>query len=291
MPTIPSAKLLANSFEIISRLRSAERNFSPADINSTILQKVLELTQLAPSSFNMQPYKGIVIQSEKSKELLASCMLGGNCNVVMSAPVSVIFLGDKGKKLLLTSSLYPSYSLTMQIRTDPSRNIGKLMQLELKNGSNPEYVNTIPSRINFLYGNGLLSTAFRKVVTHLTSPLSAAPKIARDNESFAYKNAALAGMQFMLAATSLGLSTCPMEGFDERRICYGFNIPTNYGIPFVISLGYAQNGINFSQDDSLDESKDELQYDLTAIPLPKKVRFNLEDVFCSNTFGEPFRLK
>ena len=97
-----SSVIIADSFEAISRMRCSERSFSPCKIPSDKqLLKILQLTQLAPSSFNLQPYKGIVVQSDNARELLASCMLGGNQNVVSSAPITVIFIGDIGY-----SSLY-----------------------------------------------------------------------------------------------------------------------------------------------------------------------------------------
>ena len=92
-----STTILADSFEAIARMRCSERSFSPYKKPSgKQLLKILQLTQLAPSSFNLQPYKGIIVQSEKARELLASCMLGANQNVVSSAPITVIFIGDIG---------------------------------------------------------------------------------------------------------------------------------------------------------------------------------------------------
>ena len=92
-----SSTSLADAFEVISRMRCAERSFSPEKIPSgQQLLKILQLTQLAPSSFNLQPYKGIVVQSEKARVLLSSCMLGGNKDIVLAAPITVIFIGDIG---------------------------------------------------------------------------------------------------------------------------------------------------------------------------------------------------
>lgn len=45
----------------------------------------------------------------------------------------------------------------------------------------------------------------------------------------------------MLAAAAHGLDTCPMEGFDGRRIQQVLRIPApRYGIPLVVATGYAK---------------------------------------------------
>lgn len=177
-----------------------------------------------------------------------------------------------------------------------------MLALETKNGSNAEYVQSLAAKVSFLYGSGKLSTAFRSLATHLLSPLSAAPKISRDNEPFACKNTAFAGLQFMLAATSLGLSTCPMEGFDERRICSSFNIPMdNYVVPFVVALGFAKETKGNSQqqveqealehsDDRTRDNENSSNLNISKMAFPDKARFELEDMFFSDSFGQPLKL-
>ena len=69
----------------------------------------------------------------------------------------------------------------------------------------------------------------------------------------------------MCAATANGLATCPMEGFDERRLCYSLGINTErYSIPLVVSTGYAL------EDNSGDMEKE--------FEVKKKARFDLEDM-------------
>lgn len=89
------AQNLALAFEIISRSRYSERAFSNKPVSDSVLRKVLELTQMAPSSFNLQPYKLLVVKSEEARSVLGKCMLGGNAARVETAPVTVIFAADK----------------------------------------------------------------------------------------------------------------------------------------------------------------------------------------------------
>ena len=60
------------------------------------------------------------------------------------------------------------------------------------------------------------------------------------NLAFAAKNAGFFAMSLMYAATSLGLETHPMDGFDHEAVKKAFNIPDNYWIPLLLAVGYRQ---------------------------------------------------
>jgi len=162
------------------------------------------------------------------------------------------------------------------------------MDLEREHGADLEYVHSIPSKLSFLLGRGVLSNSFRRLITHLTSPIAAAPKISSNTESFAYKNTAFAGMQFMLAATAFGLSTSPMEGYDERRVCYSLKIPSEeYGVPFVVSIGYSAA----SKLERYTEPQEGSELEENSKYFPVKPRYTMEDIFFSNYFGENLNLE
>jgi len=50
----------------------------------------------------------------------------------------------------------------------------------------------------------------------------------------------LACMTLMLAAEDMGLATCPMEGFDAECVKKEFDIPKEYEVVMLITLGYAK---------------------------------------------------
>ncbi len=58
------------------------------------------------------------------------------------------------------------------------------------------------------------------------------------NLAFAAKNAGFFGMSLMYAATSLGLDSHPMDGFDHEGVKKAFNIPDRYWIPLLLAVGY-----------------------------------------------------
>ena len=52
------------------------------------------------------------------------------------------------------------------------------------------------------------------------------------------KTCALAAQTFMLAASSLGLDTCPMEGFDSKRVRAILGIPKDGWVVMLIAVGH-----------------------------------------------------
>ena len=92
---------LEDAFEIISLSRTAERNFSSQLIPKELMDKLIRLTQHAPSSFNLQPYRLLVVNSLSGKDKLAGAMIGKNEERVRTAPVTCIFAADKGIPVLL----------------------------------------------------------------------------------------------------------------------------------------------------------------------------------------------
>ncbi|MBT3256809.1 MAG: nitroreductase family protein [Deltaproteobacteria bacterium] len=64
------------------------------------------------------------------------------------------------------------------------------------------------------------------------------------NLAFAAKNTGFFAMSLMYAATSLGLETHPMDGFDHEAVRREFKIPDNYWVPLLLAVGYMKPGLN-----------------------------------------------
>ena len=61
--------------------------------------------------------------------------------------------------------------------------------------------------------------------------------------AYAVKNASFFAMGLMYAATSLGLETHPMDGFDHEAVRKEFKIPDHYWIPLLLAVGYRSPGL------------------------------------------------
>ena len=64
-------------------------------ISDELLKDIMETAQRAPSSFNTQPHKVIIVRDNEYKLALAEGMLGdSNKNLVLTADTNAIFLAD-----------------------------------------------------------------------------------------------------------------------------------------------------------------------------------------------------
>ena len=105
LSTITSPSDIASNFENVVQSRRFCKTFDKEKtIDPALLQKILRLSQTAPSSFNLQPYKIILVQEHSVREALADAMLGGNPQRVRDAPLTVVYLSHKGQSLTSTTA-------------------------------------------------------------------------------------------------------------------------------------------------------------------------------------------
>jgi nitroreductase len=75
--------------------RRATRKFDPSrPLEDDVLKRLLGLATHAPSGYNLQPWRFIVVRSERNRQRLRGCAF--NQPKVTEAPVMVIVLGYKG---------------------------------------------------------------------------------------------------------------------------------------------------------------------------------------------------
>jgi nitroreductase len=208
----------ADAFTRIVEARVTNREFdSSRPVAPEIIERILRLTQRAPSSLNFQPYKFIVINTDESKTTLGNAMTGGNADRVRKAPFSVVFLADMQPALLSS----------------------RVAEVGIASGIPPSIVRTLVSA-----GEAMLSGEAGPAVHDMkVKAADLASNIFETNtvntaEGWAFKNTALAASYFMLACSAHGLVTNPMEGFSVPSIQKALNIPKRYSVLLVVSCGY-----------------------------------------------------
>ena len=191
----------------------------------------------------------IILQNQGIKEDLAkTAMLGpGNIYRTIDSSAVAVFLAD----------------------LEPSKRLGRIMELEKESGvRTKQYLATLPVISSFLMGQGKLATMMKQAATDVMSPTQPMPTID-SIQSWSYKNASLMAQTFVLAATSQGLDTCLMEGYDSRRAREVLKIPDRYDIPLMCGIGY--------------EYEDEEQFG-------RAPRLKKNEVFFSDLFGKDLDL-
>jgi nitroreductase len=183
--------------------RRAVKVFEPVGISEELREQILNAARHAPSSFNSQPYKFYWVQSAGKKAAVAKLCLGQKPAETASA--LVVAVADLG-----------SLSATSQ---------GQLEWMHRSNFNEEkihDYERTAKiGRILFMPGPFGMFAAIKRVLFRLLnlSMVMGIPPLSRqDLLKWATKSTSLACQNLMIAAEALGMNTCPMEGFDGRRL-------------------------------------------------------------------------
>ena len=84
---------------------------------------------------------------------------------------------------------------------------------------------------------GLMDSEKEKSFRASVRNLSENPEMGK---IWAVKSTSLAAMSLMLAAADMGIASCPMEGFDSDCVRKEFEIPEEYEVVMLITLGYGR---------------------------------------------------
>jgi len=68
------------------------------------------------------------------------------------------------------------------------------------------------------------------------------------NNTYAWHDTGMANAHLMLQATSMGLLTHPMGGFDHQKASENFKLPKEYQPVAVIAIGYKGDDAKLSED-------------------------------------------
>jgi len=203
--------------------RRAVKVFDPVEIPPETREHILDAARLAPSSFNIQPYRFYWIESPQTRrEAARLCM---NQSPAATASALVVAVADLG-----------SWQTTTQSQLQWMRTAGfsseKIYESERKSKW---------AKWFFIQGWFGILGALKWVICRLVNmwTILGAPPVARQGMfKWATKNTSLACENLMIAAEALGLNTCPMEGFDGRRLSKFLGLSSRYHeIVLVIAIG------------------------------------------------------
>ena len=203
--------------------RRAIRSFEPMDIPVSARDLLLQSASQAPSSFNMQPYRLYWVESPVPRDAVAKLCL--RQNAAQTASALVVAVADIG-----------SFRLTAQMQAAWMRESG-FSERKIRDYERTARI----GRIIFMSGPlnlfGILKKALFGLV-HAVMKTGSPPVTRSDAFKWATKSTALACQNLMIAAEVVGLNTCPMEGFDGRRLAHylGFS-RKHHEIVMVIAIG------------------------------------------------------
>lgn len=176
--------------------RRSIKTFKPDVIAPELLKQLVDLTIAAPSSYNTQSWRIVLVQSDAQKAMLTEACW--NQPQIAQAPVTFVFAADA---IAGESDLTPIY------------------QQGLQTGA---------------WTEGTVDYFKTAIPQHQTG-------LGNKRREYAVKDAMIAATHLTLAAESLGLSTCMMNGWleDKVKAVIGAENDSNLAIAVVIPVGYA----------------------------------------------------
>ena len=208
-------------FQKVVEARRSVRVYTKDEIPEEIVQKCLDLALLAPTSSNLQSWEFYWVHSPlKKAKLVEACLsqpAAKTANVLIVA-VAKTQTWKKHRKQML--ELF-----------DKS-------ETEVPKSARAYYEKLVP----FVYSQGYfgLFGCLKKVILNLRGITTATPREPTshsDMRVWSVKTTALASENLMLAFSSFGYDTCPMEGFDQVRVKKILNLSSDSEVVMVISAG------------------------------------------------------
>lgn len=203
--------------------RRAVKSFDPIEIPADLREQLLDAARMAPSSFNMQPYQFYWVESPEQRATVSRLCLSQQPAATASA--LVVAVADIGA-LQKTSQLQSEWMRQKGFSEEKVRHYARTARI---------------GRIIFMTGPFGLFGACKWVLFRLINfwkTMGTPPVFRHDVFKWAIKGTSLACQNLMIAAEALGLNTCPMEGFDGRRLCKFLGLsPRVHEIVMVIAVG------------------------------------------------------
>ncbi len=204
--------------------RRAVKVFEPVEISEQIREQILNAARYAPSSFNSQPYRFYWIGTAPKKTVVAKLCLGQAPAETASA--LVVAIADIG-----------SLTATSQSQLEWMRSRSEFTEAKIR-----DYERTAKiGRILFMPGPFGVFGAVKWGLfwlLNLWKVMGMPPVSRRAQFKWATKSTSLACENLMIAAEALGINTCPMEGFDGRRLSKYLGLaPRYHEIVMVIAMG------------------------------------------------------
>jgi nitroreductase len=210
-------------FETVEARRSVRIFDQREPFDSNLVQKCLEAATLSPNSSNLQLYHFIrVPESSALKNPLAKLCMGQKAATTARELVVVVTRRDVWKSRAKANYEY----IKGTYEGKPYKKLKQAMNY---------YGKLIPK----LYGKYPGWSFLKKIIAFWVGLRRPMVREVGETEVriSVHKSAALASMTFMLGMKAVGYDTCPMEGFDSKRVKKLLNLPAASEICMIIGCG------------------------------------------------------
>lgn len=212
--------------EAIEYRRSVRLYDPKKSIDVDVVKKCISQATLSPSSSNMQLWEFHHVISDKKKERIVKSCFSQPAAKTADQLVVIAVRKDLWRKRVKSNIDNIKKSLSKEEKLDSKKEKKAIYYYEklvpMIYYDSLGFINFFKKLTSKIYG--YFKPTYREVSKG-------------DVRVIAHKSAALAGQSFMISMAGLGFDTCPMEGFDSKRIKKILNLPTNSEISMIISCG------------------------------------------------------
>lgn len=216
------------SFDEIVHHRRSVRLYKDIPLDTERVRHCIELASLSPNSSNMQLWEfHHVTDPQLLKQLAEACL---NQQAATTAKEMLVVVTRQDLFLNRAKTLLEMESQNIIRNSPKEKQHARIHQRKLY------YGNLMP----FLYARFFgLAGLVRMLVVNVIGLFRPIIYQVSENDMrvVVHKTAALAAQTFMLAMVNEGYDTCPMEGFDSRRVKKLLQLPRGSEINMVISCG------------------------------------------------------
>lgn len=221
------------TLEEVIHYRRSVRNYKPIPIDAKKVKHCLELSVLAPNSSNMQLWAFYhVVDPALLKELSVACLSQTSAT---TANQMVVFVTRQDLFRKRAKEMVTLETNNVRKNSPEQKQTKRVKRWEMYYGK------IIP----FLYARffGLLGLV-RKLFVNVVGLFRPITYNVSENDMrvVVHKTCALAAQTFMLAMANEGYDTCPMEGFDGRKVKRLLSLPWGAEVNMVVSCGIRDEG-------------------------------------------------
>ncbi len=210
--------------KIVNGRRSVRIYDQTHEYDKSIVERSLQRAILSPNSSNMQLWEFYRITDSKAKKQIAHYCMDQLPATTANELVVFVTRPDKYKE---------SIKLNLDLINSPNN----FEKEERKEKRRNYYAKLMPAfyTFDFLFIFSLLKKAYVNIVGLKKPAIREVTSI--DKKVTIHKSVGLAAQTFMLSVYAEGYDTCPMEGFDSKRIKKYLALPKKAQINMVISVG------------------------------------------------------
>lgn len=215
-------------FRAILEHRRSIRNYLPEQVPDAVIKRCIESAILAPSSSNLQLWEYYHVKSQDKKDALVKAC--------MSQPAA-----KTAPNLIVVVTRHDYWKKRCDANLDFSKKVAWEEPEDKPIRASTYFTKTIPTLyFDFLGILGFIKMLF-SFFTGLRRPMFREVR-ASQVLTMSHKSVGLGAQTLMLALSAEGYDSCPMEGFDSKRIQKLLSLPRNAKINMVISCGKRAEG-------------------------------------------------